>query len=304
MYGRTFRRGGIKMKVLSLFDGISCGMVALERAGIKVDRYVAYEINKNAIKVSKNNYPNIEHLGDVVDADFTKQKMDLLLGGSPCQNLCPASNPYKMKQKQGLKGEKSILFWQFERALRESKPKYFLFENVASMNNSDKNIITSALRVQPIKINSNLVSAQNRERLYWTNIPNVKQPKDKNIKLSNILLEFNKQNLIYSPKAIAYMNREVGKTGRKRLYNGQGVTFYGSEKSSTVTANFRKGVPYNVLAYSETEMRKFSPEECEMLQTLPIGYTAGISNTNRYEVVGNGWTVDVIAHILSFLKDI
>lgn len=296
---------GDKLKVLSLFDGISCGRVALERAGIEIDKYIAYEIEPNAIKISNYNYPDIEHQGNVLEDNFTKyQGFDLLIGGSPCQDICPASCGAAKEKKKGLEGNKSGLFYEYIRALDEVKPKYFLFENVGSMKKSDKDAITSYFEIEPILINSNLVSAQNRKRLYWTNIPNVLQPNDRSIKLKDIM--YNKYDVdkkwFHTEKAVALMNREVGNTGRKRLYNGQGVTFDGSEKSGTITANFRKGVPYNVYVYSENDMRRFMPEECEMLQTLPIGYTNCVSDTKRYECIGNGWTVDVIAHIFSYLK--
>ena len=155
------------MKVLSLFDGISCGMVALERAGIPVDRYVAYEIDPNAIKISQKNYPLIEHCGDVTTADFTQYRgFDLLIGGSPCQSLSIVQS----KTRQHLDG-KSKLFFEFVRALEEVKPKYFLFENVASMNEESKQVISELLGCEPVFIDSKNFSAQERPRFYWTNIP-------------------------------------------------------------------------------------------------------------------------------------
>ena len=155
------------MKVLSLFDGISCGMVALERAGLKVDRYVAYEIDQNAVKISKKNYPWIEHCGDVTTADFTQYRgFDLLIGGSPCQSLSIVQS----KTRQHLDG-KSKLFFEYVRALEEVKPKYFLFENVASMNEESKRVISELLECEPIFIDSGIFSAQQRPRYYWTNIP-------------------------------------------------------------------------------------------------------------------------------------
>lgn len=155
------------MKVLSLFDGISCGMVALERTEIKVDRYVAYEIEPNAIKISRKNYPQIEHCGDVSTADFTQYKgFDLLIGGSPCQSLSIVQS----KTRKNLNG-KSKLFFEYVRAKEEMKPKYFLFENVASMNEENKQIISEYLGCTPIYIDSGDFSAQQRPRLYWTNIP-------------------------------------------------------------------------------------------------------------------------------------
>lgn len=294
-----------KLKVLSLFDGISCGRIALERANLEVEKYIAYEIEENAIKVSNTNYPDIEHFGDVTTAEFSSyNNFDLLIGGSPCQNLCTASNSFKCQKPQGLDGEKSKLFFEYIRALEEANPKYFLFENVASMKNSDRDAITSYLKVDPILIDSSFVSAQTRKRYYWTNIADVIQPINKNIKLTDVMIPKNQvdSKWFHSQKAIDYMMREVGESGRKRLYNGQGVTFSNAEKSGTITANFKKGVPYNVYVYSESEMRRFTPEECEALQTLPIGYTSCISDTKRYETIGNGWNVDTIAHILSFIK--
>ena len=150
------------MKVLSLFDGISCGMVALERAGIPVERYVAYEIDENAIKVSKRNYPQIEHFGDVTKADFTQYKgFDLLIGGSPCQNMSTLGN------RTGLQGEKSSLFFEFARALKEVSPKFFFLENNSNMPKADRQKITEILGVRPIEINSSIFVPQNRPRLYW-----------------------------------------------------------------------------------------------------------------------------------------
>jgi DNA (cytosine-5)-methyltransferase 3A len=175
------------LKVLSLFDGISCGRVALERAGIKVDRYVSYEIDKNAIKVSEKNYSDIERRGSVIDVDFSEfEGFDILIGGSPCQDLSVGNN-----EGNGLEGERSSLFWEYVRALKQVKPKYFLFENVIPKNKIDQEIITRELGVEPIMIDAALVSAQRRKRLYWTNIPNITQPEDKNILLKDIIIDHN-----------------------------------------------------------------------------------------------------------------
>lgn len=165
----------MKINVLSLFDGISCGAVALERAGFEINNYYAYEIDKYAIKISKKNYPKIKRFGDVTKEDFTKYKgkIDILIGGAPCQNLSSAGN------KKGLKGKQSKLFFDYVRALKEANPKWFLLENNATMTKKNQEIITGILGVEPVYINSNLVSAQDRKRLYWTNIPGIKQPKDK-----------------------------------------------------------------------------------------------------------------------------
>ena len=167
------------MNVLSLFDGISCGQIALERAGIKVEKYYASEIKPSAIKCTQTNYPNTIQLGDVTKLDLNKiDKIDLLIGGSPCQDLSIA-NVINRGNQDGLDGKKSSLFFEYVRILKQLKPKYFLLENVANMKNKDKELISNILGVETIKINSNLVSYQNRSRYYWTNIPNVTEPKIK-----------------------------------------------------------------------------------------------------------------------------
>lgn len=172
------------MKVLSLFDGISCGMVAFERAGIPVERYVAFEIDKYATKVSEKNYPFIEHEGDVFQADFTKYKgFDILIGGSPCTYWSIAKNN-RETTPDGIGGQ---LFMQYVRALKESGCKWFLYENNYSIHKNIKDFISELLGVQPIMINSALVSAQNRKRCYWTNIPGVQQPQDKGLTIDGIL---------------------------------------------------------------------------------------------------------------------
>lgn len=159
------------MRVLSLFDGISCGRIALDRANIPVDKYVAYEIEESAIRISKRNYPDIIHCGDVTEAKYKEGEFDLLIGGSPCQSLS-SSNVWLKDGEYGVTGTgASRLFWEYVRAFLTIKPKWFFFENVASMRNVDKAIITEALGVEPIKIDSQMLSAQKRNRLYWTNIP-------------------------------------------------------------------------------------------------------------------------------------
>lgn len=177
------------MKVLSLFDGISCARVALKEAGIEVEQYYASEIDKYAIQVSKKRWPTIRHIGDVrkVAEQFTYAKdghIDLLIGGSPCQDLSIAK-----KNRKGLDGERSGLFWEYINILRKLKPKYFILENVASMPKEDRDVITRELGVEPIMIDAGLVSAQTRRRLFWTNIEGVKQPKDRGLYLRDILEE-------------------------------------------------------------------------------------------------------------------
>lgn len=328
------------MKVLSLFDGISCGMVALERAGIPVERYVAYEIDKNAIKISQKNYPQIEHCGDVTTADFTQyQGFDLLIGGSPCQGFSIAGKQLNFND------HRSKLYFEFERALREVKPKYFLLENV-KMKQEYADVITSRLGVDPVEINSNLLSAQNRKRIYWTNIPDMQRPTDLGIMLADIVHENRQDNIDLEPykvpfsKALKILDKEVcaGKVGyfRKdsqanRVYSihGKAVTLCGEagggaakmgqylfgcitpdrenkrqmgqrfsngEKFYTLTAQDRHGV------LIDGYIRKLTPIECERLQTLPDRYTEGVNDPARYKALGNGWTVDVIAHILRSLK--
>ena len=324
------------MKVLSLFDGISCGMVALERAGIQVDRYVAYEIDPYAIKVSKKNYPQIEHCGDVTTADFTQYEgFDLVIGGSPCQGFSIAGKQLNFNDPR------SRLYFEFERAVKEVKPKYFLLENV-KMKKEFADVITERLGVEPIEINSNLLSAQNRKRIYWTNIPGVTTPTDLGILLEHIVHESKGDDIDLEPYKVPFeqslkiLDKEIyeGKVGyfrsdsqANRVYSihGKAVTLCGEagggaakmgqylfgcitpdrenkrqngqrfntgEKFYTLTAQDKHGV------LVDGYIRKVTPIECERLQTLPDGYTDGIPNPQRYKCLGNGWTVDVIAHIL------
>jgi len=271
------------MKVLSLFDGISCGRIALERAGIKVDKYYASEIKENAIIVSLDNYPDIIQLDDINDIigteDYLKD-IDIIIFGSPCQDLSIA-----MKNRQGLKGTKSSLFFEAVRLLNIIKPKYFLMENVARMSKEDKNIITNVLGVEPIRINSKLVSAQLRDRLYWTNIPNVTQPKDKNIKLKDILTsgytDREKARAILESESRPCVNKE--KLVRRYRTTGFGTVVFEDEKLTTESA------------------RVLNQTELERLQTLPNNYTKKLNRNKAAGVIGDGWTVDVIAHIFSFI---
>lgn len=280
------------MKVLSLFDGISCGMVALERAGIQVDKYVAYEIDENAIKISQKNYPQIEHCGDVTTADFAQYKdFDLLIGGSPCQDLC------RMGSRKGLKGKKSGLFWEYVRALRESKPKWFLLENNASMTQSDKETITEVLGVQPFLINSADFSAQNRKRLYWTNIP-IMMWAQNNLTLGDIVqpakekAEFDVTDRVEKYLSPAYAGRKVSKT----IHNGIKSL---NKKANTIGCYCGVlGSNTNLILYQDERYYIATPVEVERLQTLPDNYTDGVGKSARYCASGNGWTVDVIAHIL------
>ena len=293
------------VNVLSLCDGMSCGQIALEKAEIKVDNYYASEIADYSIKITQKNYPSTIQIGDMTLLDkktLDKFKgIDLLLSGTPCKSLSIAN---VKEYKEGLDGS-SKLFYNFVDIKNYIKPQYFLFENVASMSEENKNIISELLGVEPILINSNLVSAQDRERLYWTNIPVLGQPKDKNIVLKDIMLDSNeveekywyKQDFDFKgldKKVCAILNIN-GHDILKRVYNP-------NFKCATLTTcrggNLQKKV------YQNGRCRKLTPLEYERLQTVPEGYTEGVSMTNRYNMLGDGWTVDVIVHILSSLKEI
>ena len=395
------------MNVLSLFDGMSCGQIALDKLGIKPTNYFASEIDKFAIQTAKKNFPNTIHLGDVtkiqtsgdhlLDEFECGHKIDLLIGGSPCQGFSYSG------KRLNFDDPRSKLFFEYVRLLKELKPKYFLLENVR-MAKASQDIITEYLGVEPIVINSNLVSAQNRHRLYWTNIPNVTQPKDKAIVLKDILEDYDTigEEHFHSNKAMEYMergNKKWMQAGSRRA--DRYTQSPDKEKAFTLTANFHKGVPYNYfddtratsnettglileghatnlkghdyvkriyspdgkapslcassggnlepkvsvkgarivnrrldengtrkdndtsiplqaqievraddisnclttvqkdsIVVKDKRWRKLTPLECERLQTVPDGYTEGVSNTQRYRMLGNGWTVDVIAHIL------
>ena len=292
------------MKVLSLFDGISCGRLALERAGIPVEHYVAYEIEPNAIKVSKANWNDIEHCGDVTVADFSQYKgFDAIIGGFPCQDLS-----INKRGRKGLEGKRSGLFWHLVRAIEEVNPKYFLVENNYKMPQKDQDIITKTLGVEPILIYSGKVSAQSRYRLYWTNIPNVQQPEDLHIYLKDIVEhgETKEKDLTnftkFNNKTYTNYDRpaRIGTIGK----GGQGERVYSVEgKSVTLTANGGGRGAKGGLYLINGMVRKPTPIECERLQTIPDNYTACLSDNERRKVIGNGWTVDVIAHILRSIPE-
>lgn len=288
------------MKVLSLFDGISSGMVALERAFIPVERYVAYEIDESAIKISNHNYPMIKHNGDVIQANYKEGEFDLLIGGSPCSYWSIAQNSSAREVVNS--GVGWDLFLQYVRALKEVKPTYFLYENNKSMSPVIRAEITKNLGVVPICINSALVSAQSRKRLYWTNIPNVTIPEDRGIKLADII----ESGSVDRDKALCLTSSYDGFMGTQALlcrrYFGRSfgqVIFEGD--IADIKAKW-KANPY--FESSERNARPLSVKECERLQTLPDDYTnvVGVSKAKRIKCIGNGWTIDVIAHILSFIK--
>ena len=288
------------MKVLSLFDGISCGMVALERAGIPVERYVAYEIDKNAIRISQKNYAQIEHCGDVTVADFTQYRgSDIVIGGSPCQSLSITLS----KTRQHLNG-KSKLFFQFVRALEEVKPRYFLFENVASMNEESKRIISELLGCQPIFIDSKIFSAQQRPRFYWTNIPVTEiLPQESPLVLKDILqpeCEIDARMYYTAPLLNVNMEKQVCATIDIKNNEMHRRVFNPDFKMHTLTCVSGGHQEKKVLVNGRC--RKLTPVEYERLQTLPDNYTAGVSDGARYTACGNGWTVDVLAHLLRGVK--
>jgi len=293
------------MKVLSLFDGISCGRVALERAGIKVDKYYASEIDKYAIQVALKNYPDTIQVGNITDLkgeDF--KDVDLIMGGSPCQSFSNAGN------RKGFDG-KSGLFYEFVRLVNEIKPKYFLLENV-KMKQEWQDVISEELGVKPIEINSSLVSGQNRKRLFWTNIPNVIQPDDKGILLTDILEQEVDEKYYLNESQIKTINRNFGSKGKTiNLDDGliEKITYPSrinkkplNIKSPTLVAAMGMGGGNVPVIIKNGRIRKFTEVECERLQTLPDNYTNGVCSTARYKAIGNGWTVDVIAHIFSFIK--
>lgn len=399
----SFFMGGT-MRVLSLFDGISCGHIALERAGIPIEVYYASEIDKYAIQITQKNYPNTIQLGDINNIDFTQfiGKVDLVMGGSPCQDLSIAG------KRAGLQGDRSGLFYKFVEAIKIIKPKYFLLENNVGMPQDAYEEISRLMGCYPIEINSALVSAQTRKRYYWTNIgpqdynlfgfPTVaiSQPKNKGILLKDVLesgyapddksrciqssigrtteREYFKKNqgqmvaepIIYqlprgknnggikkekTPTITSnqweYNNLLIKPCALRNRGNGKEPEFNNTDKANALTSVQTDSMvlePLRLKQYEKSQgqaqrvysvrgksvvlnangggqggktglykidlpdgeylIRKLTPLECERLQTLPDGYTEGVSNTQRYKAIGNGWTVDVIAHIFSFLEQL
>lgn len=341
------------INVFSAFDGMSCGQLALERAGIKVKNYFASEVDKYAIKVAKKNYPNTIHVGDITKVKASDlPKIDLLIGGSPCQGFSLAGKQLNFDDLR------SALFFEYLRLKNELNPDEFILENVM-MASKVRAAITQLIGMEPIAINSALLSAQNRERYYWTNIYSspaglfgdhyckIPQPKNKGLYLKDIVQTrvdekyflskrmtdwlikhcikmqaegngqrikilyenaksgclntvMNKVNLecdFIPVKEVIQMNGSKDLNGcqpqqHNRYYNLIGL-------SPALVANL-SGKAYKVLI--EGRIRKLTPVECERLQTVPDNYTEGVSDTQRYRMLGNGWTVDVISYILSFSK--
>lgn len=330
------------MRVLSLFDGISCGQVALERAGIPVEVYYASEIDKYAIQVTQKNYPNTIQLGDVTKIDFTQfiGKIDLLIGGSPCQDLSIAGT------RKGLGGERSGLFYEFVEALEIIKPKYFLLENNVGMPQEAYEEISRLMGCYPVEINSALVSAQNRKRYYWTNIGDknynlfgfptcaIPQPENKGLVIKDVLEQNVDKKYYLSKKRLEQFKPVISKCiigevtgGQKGLiynidnkvgalcatdYKQSKLVFLGyinknHQDTRVYDINFKNptlGARCGSSCFILTDnIRRLTPLEYERLQTLPDNYTDNVSNNQRYKAIGNGWTVDVIAHIFKHILD-
>lgn len=331
------REFGFTMNVLSLFDGISCGQLALERTSLIVNNYFASEVDKYAIQIAQKNFPNTIQLGDVNNwINWNLPQIDLLIGGSPCQGFSIAGKGLNFDDPR------SELFFGFVDCLKWYKPKYFLLENV-KMKKEWIKIISEHLGVEPIEINSALVSAQNRKRLYWTNIPNITQPKDKRIILADIIesgfvdrekpytidanyykggslknyLEKKRRQIVNLPKSKLYQSEkrlmvlennkpiQVGSVFENNAQAGRIYSIYGKSVTINSGGGGMGGKTGLYLTYDNiTDFRKLTPIECERLQTLPDNYTEGVSNTQRYKMLGNAWTVDVVAHIFRSLERI
>ena len=280
--------------VLSLFDGISVGQIALERAGAKIKNYFASEIKKHAIKVTQYHYPKTIQLGDVRNVTwFGLPKIDLLIGGSPCKGISRLN-----KNQEGLLHKESILFWEYVRIYKELKnlnPEIkFLLENTHG-NKAATTMITETMGVEPISINSSLVSAQNRPRYYWTNIPIQELPEDRNITshtLRNIFKQYEIGGKVPENR-VRWLKSDSGKKSIKKGYTK--INPY--PKYGCITANGHKKWNENYL-YIDGGYFYLSKFELEWLQTLPAGYTDILSYDDAYDVIGDAWTVDIIAHIL------
>jgi len=328
--------------VLSLFDGMSCGRLALKRLGVEPDLYMASEVEKSAIKVSSHNFPGTKHLGDVTKLSGKElPRPDLLIGGSPCQGFSFAGNQLNFQHPE------SKLFFEYARLLEECTPRFFLLENVV-MKKEYEDAISKILGVKPVLINSNLLSAQNRKRLYWTNIPGVVQPQDRGVGWGQVRVWGEKSHKhFYTHKAMQWLaetsikkkkpiavhradeKMQMLEANHHKKYSSQRFfavadddpgldpsrfPIYGSKEpdSSPIKIRLKDGV---LVAHKDGQrheitrrgdlppgrfaLRYVTPLECERLQTVPDGYTSGVSDTQRYRMLGNGWTVDIISHILS-----
>jgi DNA (cytosine-5)-methyltransferase 3A len=349
-----------KINVLSLFDGMSCGQQALDRLGIQVENYYASEIDKYAIQITQKNYPNTIQIGSVIDVKASQlPKIDLLIGGSPCQNLSFAGKMNGLSTKENIEiytlehylelkeqgfqfDGQSYLFWEYMRLLKEVQPKYFLLENVV-MSKKWKDIFSQAIGINSIMINSSILSAQTRKRLYWTNIPNISQPSDKGLYLRDILehsvdekyylsdMVTERFQMVDSQSYVGTTAPDFRTIGQRDLVYGEGnkmgclvatdykqpkqiIQLNQAKESNSGRQPFQQNRVYDIdgitpalMAHksdlninTKPRIRKLTPIECERLQTVKDNYTEGVSDTQRYKMLGNGWTVDVIAHIFSF----
>ena len=288
-----------KLNVLSLFDGISAGQMALKKAEIEVDKYFASEIDKHAIKVTDKNFPNTVQLGDITnwsEWDIDWKSIDLVMGGSPCQGFSFAGKQLNFEDPRS---KLFFVFLDICNHIADKNPKMiFLLENV-KMKKEYQNVISEKLGIEPIEINSALVSAQNRKRLYWTNIPMDPLPDDKEIYIEDIL-ETNFDSKYWLPeKNAGLLSKKVDITGAPNIccidvYNKR---YKKDRKSPTLTHPCHN----SLRLLQDGKFRKLTPIECERLQTFPDNYTEGVSDTQRYKALGNSWTVDVIVHIFKKL---
>ena len=294
------------MNVLSLFDGISCARIALENLGVAVEEYFSSEVDKNCVDLSQLRFPNNIHLGDVRNISKKRlPKIDLVIGGSPCQDI---SNAFK---GDGLAGSRSSLFFEYVRILKELKPSYFLLENVRSAHQA---LMDNEIGVKGIELNSAKFSAQSRPRCYWTNLQIVDEPKAPSCAVISDILEKNPEEyyfldskvsegtipeLLSESKVRSNKIVRLGMIDRELLRDNERqrrvYSIYG--KSPTLLA--RSDSPKIIM---DGRIRKLTPLECERLQSIPDNFTEGFSRTNRYKMVGNGFTVSVISHILEPLR--
>lgn len=300
------------MNVLSLFDGMSGGQIALERAGIKVDEYYASEIKKSALNLVRNRYPETIQLGDVRQVHYTGEgfelqknsqswielppcKIDLLIGGSPCKGISRLN-----KNREGLEHPESVLFWEYMRIYKQlakyNPNLYFLLENTPG-NKAATELITKELKRLPIRFNSSLVSAQNRPRLYWTNIGVNTMPKDKRMTTNEVFDIDMPDELLCSRGRINWLNNKSGKSSVAKGY----TRINPFPKSGCITAKGHVKWNCNYI-FRDGKYRILSIRELEMLQTLPAGYCEGLKYEDAYDLIGDGWTIDIIAHIFKHIK--
>lgn len=262
---------------------MSCGQIALNRAGIHYDNYFASEVDKHAIKVTQHNYPSTVQLGDVTQVAAEQlPKIDLLIGGSPCQSIST------LGKGEGLNG-KSGLFFHYLRLLKSTNPKWFLLENVVG-NKESLNVITELMGVDPVLINSASFSAQNRKRLYWTNI-HILPYEDSSLTLQDVLDSEPANTCKLSEGRLRWLSEKGKRCLDKRYASIDPV------KAACLTARSDASWNSNYVTRNG-EVTKLTCEEYEKLQTVPAGYTACVTTAERYKMLGNGWTVDVVAHIL------